>query len=53
MTETLITYVQQILGAAPQGFESVEYIIAGALLLVLCMSAISMISGIFKWIGGM
>lgn len=53
MNDTLIFYVREILGSAPSGFESVEYIVAGALLLVLCMSAISMISGIFKWIGGM
>lgn len=53
MTSELITNVQQILGAAPAGCEPVEYMIAGALLLMLCMSAVSMISGIFRWIGGM
>lgn len=52
MTE-LITSIQGILGTPPVGCEALEYIIAGALLLMLCMSAVSMISGIFRWIGGM
>ena len=48
-----ITELQSILGSPPTGCESLEYIIAGALLLMICMSAVSMISGIFRWIGGM
>lgn len=51
MTELIIN-IQSVIGAPPVGCEALEYIIAGALLLMLCMSAISMISGIFRWIGG-
>lgn len=50
---SLISSVQHILGPAPVGCEPVEYIVAGCLLVILCMSAVSMISGIFKFIGGM
>lgn len=52
MTE-FITYVQELLGAAPAGYEPLEYVISGALLVILCMSGLNMISGIFRWIGGM
>lgn len=53
MTETIIYYVQQLLGAVPSGYEPLEYIFAGCILVLLCFSAVSMISGIFKWIGGL
>lgn len=52
MTE-LLDAVSQIMGEAPPGLEAVEYMVAGALLVILCMSAVSMISGIFRFIGGM
>lgn len=48
----LITAVNEVLGAPPAGMEGIEYLVAGALLVVLCMSAVSMISGIFRYIGG-
>lgn len=48
----LITAVREVLGTAPAGMEAVEYLVAGALLVVLCMSAISMVSGLFRYIGG-
>lgn len=48
-----IGYIQEIIGVPPAGCESLEYMIAGALLLLLCMSAINLISSIFRWIGGL
>ena len=53
MSNELIPYLRDILGVPPSGCEPIEYIFAGALLVILCMSAVSMISGIFRWIGGM
>ena len=52
MTE-MITAIQNVIGAPPAGCEPMEYMFAGVLLLMLCMSAVSMISGLFKWIGGL
>lgn len=52
MTE-LLSYVRELMGAPPAGLESMEYVFAGVLLIILVSSAISLVSGIFKWIGGM
>lgn len=52
MTE-LLTYIRQLMGAPPVGLEPLEYVFAGVLLIILVSSAISLVSGIFKWIGGM
>lgn len=52
MTE-FIGYVSEILGPAPAGCEALEYIVAGCLLIMLCMSCVSFVSGLFKWIGGL
>lgn len=49
----LLFYVRSLIGTPPVGLEPIEYVFAGALLIILVSSAISMISGIFKWIGGM
>ena len=48
-----VGYVSQILGSPPAGCEPLEYMIAGCLLVMLCMSCVSFISGLFKWIGGL
>lgn len=52
MTETIYAYVEQLLGSPPAGYEPLLYIFSGAILVLLCFSAVAMISGIFKWIGG-
>lgn len=52
MDDQIIVYVQEILGAAPAGLEPLEYVVASVLLVMLCMSAVNLISGIFRWIGG-
>ena len=51
MTE-LVTYIFEALGAPPAGLESLQYVVAAVILVTLCNSAIAMISGIFRWIGG-
>lgn len=50
--ETMVFYVRQLLGPAPPGLECLEYILAGSLGLMLCFAAVSLIAGIFRWIGG-
>lgn len=52
MTE-FMGYVQELLGAPPAGYDALQYVVAAALLVILCMSAVNVISGIFRWIGGM
>lgn len=52
MTE-FVSYIQEVLGSPPAGAEFFEYIFAGALLLVVVVSAISLVSGLFRWIGGL
>lgn len=52
MTE-FMTYVQELLGSAPAGYESLEYVVGSALLVILCMSAVNVIAGLFRWIGGL
>ena len=49
----LMSSVVQILGPAPAGLEPIVYITAAALLVILCMSAVSLISGLFRYIGGL
>lgn len=53
LLDTVIGYVRELLGAVPAGYEPLEYIVSGFVLVMLCMSAVSMISGLFKWIGGL
>lgn len=53
MDDQIVVYVREILGSAPLGLEPLEYIVSAVLLLFLCMSAINLISGLFRWIGGL
>ena len=50
--ETMLYYLREILGEPPAGFESIEYIVAACLVVLLSFAAVAMISGIFRWIGG-
>lgn len=50
--DTIVYYVRDLLGAVPAGYEVIEYVVAGVVLVLLCSFAVSMISAIFKWIGG-
>lgn len=53
MVGAIVTDLQSLIGSPPVGCEPLEYIVASAIVLILCQSCISMISGIFRWIGGM
>lgn len=43
----LITYIRNLLGTAPSGYEAVEYVIAGVVLIFLVSMAYRMIRSIF------
>lgn len=49
--DTFINDLRNIIGSPPPGLEILEYIVASLLLVILCMSAVSFIGSIFKWIG--
>ena len=48
----LVEELRALIGAPPAGLEFLEYVFLGFLLIFLVYSAVSLISGIFKWIGG-
>lgn len=52
MSVNLVEELRALIGAPLAGFEFLEYIFLGFLLIFLVYSAVSLISGIFKWIGG-
>lgn len=52
MSVNLVEELRVLIGAPPAGLEFLEYIFLGFLLIFLVYSAVSLISGIFKWIGG-
>lgn len=48
-----ISEIQALIGVPPAGYEWMEYLIVAVLLIFLIDSLVTMIAGIFKWIGGM
>lgn len=52
MSVNLVEELRALIGVPPAGLEFLEYIFLGFLLIFLVYSAVSLISGIFKWIGG-
>ena len=52
MFVNLVEELRALIGAPPAGLEFLEYVFLGFLLIFLVYSAVSLISGIFKWIGG-
>lgn len=48
----LITEVRNLIGSPPAGYEWLEYIVVAVLLMFLVDAAVTMIAGVFKWIGG-
>lgn len=52
MSVNLVEELRALIGAPPAGLEFLEYVFLGFLLIFLVYSAVSLISGIFKWIGG-
>lgn len=47
-----ISEIQNLIGLPPAGYEWLQYLIVAVILLFLLDSLITMIAGIFKWIGG-
>lgn len=48
----IIYELNRLIGAPPQDVLFLQYLFAGCFLMFLVHSAVSLISGIFKWIGG-
>lgn len=47
-----ITEIQSLIGVPPAGYEWLQYLGVLVILLFLLDSLVTMIAGIFKWIGG-
>lgn len=47
-----ISEIQSLIGTPPAGFEWLEYLVVALILIFLLDSLVTMIAGIFKWIGG-
>ena len=47
-----ISEIQSLIGSPPAGSEFLEYLVVAVILIFLLDSLITMIAGIFKWIGG-
>lgn len=47
-----ISEIQRLIGAPPAGYEWLQYLVVAVLLIFLLDSLVTMIAGIFKWIGG-
>lgn len=52
MSVNLVDELRALIGSPPAGLEFLEYLFLGFLLIFLVYSAVSLISAIFKWIGG-
>lgn len=52
MTVNLLNELRNLIGTPPAGMEFLEYLFLGFLLIFLVYSACSIVSAIFKWIGG-
>lgn len=47
-----ISEIQSLIVVPPAGFEWLQYLVVAMILLFLLDSLVTMIAGIFKWIGG-
>lgn len=45
--------VVDLIGAAPAGFDVLQYIVVCAFAFLLVMGCVSFISALFRWIGGL
>ena len=43
----IINYIESLIGTPPSGYEAVEYVIAGIVLMFLCSMAYRMVRSIF------
>ena len=47
-----ITEIQSLIGVPPAGYEWLQYLAVLVILLFLLDSLVTLVAGIFKWIGG-
>ena len=47
-----VSQLQSLIGAAPAGYEWLEYLLVGVILILLLDSCISLVAAVFKVIGG-
>lgn len=52
MAINLISELRALIGSPPAGLEFLEYVFLGFFVIFLVYSAASLLSGIFRWIGG-
>lgn len=45
--------VVDLVGAAPSGFEALQYIVVCSFAFLIVMGCVSFISALFRWIGGL
>ena len=50
--DVFISEIRRLIGSPPAGYEFQEYLVVAVILIFLLDSLITMIAGIFKWIGG-
>ena len=46
-----VTELRNLIGAPPAGYEWLEYLAVAVILIFLLDSCVTLIAGIFKWIG--
>ncbi len=52
MVLDLVSEIRSLIGAPPAGFEFLEYVFLGFLLVFLVCTAFNILASIFRWIGG-
>lgn len=50
--DSLISQLRSLIGTPPAGLEFLEYLFLGFFLIFLVYSAVSVISAVFRWLGG-
>lgn len=50
--DIFVTEIQRLIGVPPAGYEWLQYLALVVILIFLLNSLVTMIAGIFKWIGG-
>lgn len=50
--DNFISELRALIGSPPIGYEWLEYVFMGVLCIFLCSSIVSLLSALFRWIGG-
>ena len=50
--DSLVSQLRSLIGTPPAVLEFLEYLFLGFLLIFLVYSAVSVISAVFRWLGG-